>query len=171
LSRNSFIRGGSTHRRRRQPRSLGNLVAAHAFDKPNEQCVAVRLGQAADNLEDRERLGLDRIAAGEIGRQLDLLAHLAHVVGCAVARDGGDPAAEGRRVAQLADAPEDDEEHFLDQVVDVAPRNATEQDGVDQARIIGVQAGERVLIAGRDGANRRAERGGPVRDRHRVAGG
>ena len=93
------------------------------------------------------------------------------VVGRAIARDGGDPAAERRRIAQLADARVGGEEHVLDQIVDVAPRHASEQDRVDHADVVGVQARERVLVAGGDGANRRAQRGGPAGDRQRVTGG
>ena len=81
-----------------------------------------------------KRLRFDRIAAGHVVRQLDLLVRLAQIVGRAVARDGGDPAAERRRVAQLADAGVGGEKHVLHQIVDVAARDAPEQDRVDHPR-------------------------------------
>ena len=103
--------------------------------------------------------------------QRDLFPRVAQVVGRPVAGDGGNPGAEGGRVAQLADAPVGSEKHLLDEIVDVAPRDAAEQDGVDHTDVVGVQAREGLLVAGRDGSNRRAEGGGPVGDRQKVTGG
>jgi hypothetical protein len=88
-----------------------------------------------------------------------------------VAGDGGNPGAEGGRLAQLADAPIGREKHLLDEIVDVAPRDAAEQDGVDHPDVVRVQAREGLLVAGRDGSNRRAEGGGPVGERQKVTGG
>jgi hypothetical protein len=42
---------------------------------------------------------------------------------------------------------------------------------VDHPHVVGIEARERVLVAGGHGTNRRAQRGGPRRDRQEVTGG
>ena len=74
-----------------------------------------------------------------------------------MAGDGSDPAAERRRIAQLADARVGGEKHVLDEVVDVAAGHAAEQDRVNHPDVVGIKPGERVLIAGGHGPNGRAK--------------
>ena len=75
-----------------------------------------------------ERLGLDWIAARQFVGQLHLLVTLPQVVGRTVARDGGNPAAECRWLAQVADAGIRRDEHVLHQVVHVTSGHPPQED-------------------------------------------
>src|SRR5579884_1869394 len=69
------------------------------------------------------------------------------VVGGAVAGHGGDPGAEGARIAKAAGARHGGEEYVLHQIVHLVARRPGQQDAMDHRREILVKASERGAIA------------------------
>ena len=113
-----------------------------SFHEPQDQRLAIRVGQRAD----RGQRDVGVRLAGRGARRLEIVGKLHEVrgppveVGRAVARDHRDPSAEGRRVAQIVEPPPRRQEHVLDEVLDLVAADTGEQQSVDHAAVSLVQA-------------------------------
>ena len=138
----------------RESGTVGDFGAGHAFDEPHQQRLAIGVRQLSDRVENGQRVGFDRLAARQFVRQLDLFVRSAEVIDRAVSGDRREPSPERRRLTQPLEPRERRQKHILNEIVDVAPWHAAEQDGVHHPEVARVQLAERLAVARGGGANR-----------------
>ena len=137
------------HRIRGQPAEVGDLSAAEAFDEAQNQRFPIGFGQFANGGDGFARLHrhVRSLPSDVRVRQFDLETLPAEMIGRAVPRQRGDPAAKRRRLAKAANHRPRLQEHFLSQIGCDIGRDARNQDGVDEAAKSQVQRPERLSIA------------------------
>ncbi len=136
------------NRRGCEARADGNLGARHPLHESEHERFPIRVRERADDRQHGQRLGpigIDRSSHG-FG-QLHRLRHTAQMIGCAIARDGGQPAAKGLRLPERSEPLHGGHEDVLHEIFDLCPRHAGQQNAVNAAPVLRIKLPKRLAAA------------------------
>ena len=137
------------NRRRCESRALRNLRTGHTLYQPKRQRFSIGVGHRAKHGQDGQRLSPIFVRPGGVVFERHFVPPvLSQVIGRAIARDGGEPAAKRGGLAQAREPAERVDEHILNEIVHVAAMDAGQHDPVHHADVAVVEGRERTTIAG-----------------------
>src|SRR5687768_12424179 len=135
------------HRRGRQSGASSDFRTGHSFDEPQHQRLAISVGQTPNQVENLVCSRVGRVAAPHVVSDLDRFTLTSIKVDGAVAGNHCDPWSKRRFVAQRIKLPVRVQEDVLNEIIDFAAWNASEQDAVDEWRVKSVKLSESVAVA------------------------
>lgn len=152
-----------------QAGARGDFGAAHAFDEPEDERLAIGFGERADGFESGAGFGggVGSFRSGELrgrcgifGRRICVERNIrfcvAVKIGGAIAGDGGEPAGKIVGIAEGSEFRECLEEDVLHEVFDVTGRDAAEENAVNHAGVTRIEMAVGGAIAILRGADKRS---------------